>query len=50
MESPGQMNILVSQCILHSIEKSPNHREYAGRLLDYLLTEKILTKDSILAG
>ena len=50
LESPGLMNAFVAECILHTLEKSRHHREYAGQLLEYLVVKSILLKEKVLSG
>ena len=51
LDSPSHMNVFVSECVLHSLEKSSNHRKYAGELLECLYAKNtILTKDNIDLG
>ena len=50
LESPGMMNVFVSEAILHSLEKTYHLRDSVGELLDNLQKNGVLPKEKLMSG
>ncbi len=50
MHSPGLLSVLVEEAIMHSLEKRVAQRQAAGKLMERLVNDGLLSQTKFLEG